>query len=269
MSNGSMQRSEPVKGAALVVLLLALHTVLVESGGAYGGGGGGGFGHGPVLGDANAFGCRPQVHYITHYRTKFQDVPVYKTVIATDVAVKNRNELVYSTVVNIETVSLTSTVLETTTEIVTSVARSEVIKTITNVVSVPYYTTTIEYLQQTRVVDITSHVFDVAEYAYPVTLTEVATAAATIDLPVTVVEKSAAPLFRDHIILNTITKYVTVTHTNPGYGYQNDVAYVTQNVVDYTPSYVTKTQYKTKHVTHTTFVNVPSYSTVFGPCNYY
>lgn len=49
-------------------------------------------------------------------------VPVYKTVIATDVAVKNRNELVYSTVVNIETVSLTSTVLETTTEILTSVS---------------------------------------------------------------------------------------------------------------------------------------------------
>lgn len=56
-----------------MALLFALHIVLVESGGAYGGGGGG-LGHGPVLGDANAFGCRPQVHYITHYRTKFQDV---------------------------------------------------------------------------------------------------------------------------------------------------------------------------------------------------
>lgn len=148
-------------------------------------------------------------------------------------------------------------------------SRNEVTKTITKVVSVPYYTTTIEYLQQTRAVDITSHVYDVEEYAYPVTLTEVATAAATIDLPVTVVEKSAAPLFREHIILNTAIKYLTVTHTNPGYGYQNDVAYVTENVVDYRPSYVTKTHYETKHVTHTTFVNVPSYSTVYAPCNSY
>lgn len=60
-----------MRGAALAALLLAVHTVFVESGGAYGGGG---IIKGPLLGDANAFGCRPQVHYITHWRTKFQDV---------------------------------------------------------------------------------------------------------------------------------------------------------------------------------------------------
>lgn len=54
-------------------------------------------------------------------------VPVYKTVIATDVAVKDRNELVYSTVVKIQTISLTSTVLETTTEILTSVSVGKVL----------------------------------------------------------------------------------------------------------------------------------------------
>lgn len=49
-------------------------------------------------------------------------VPVYKTVIATDVAVKNRDAVVYSTVVDIQTKPITSTVVETTTEVLTKVS---------------------------------------------------------------------------------------------------------------------------------------------------
>lgn len=49
-------------------------------------------------------------------------VPVYKTVIATDVAVKNQNELVYSTVLDIYTKSLVSTVYETYTEVLKRVS---------------------------------------------------------------------------------------------------------------------------------------------------
>lgn len=139
----------------------------------------------------------------------------------------------------------------------------------TDVISVPYYTTTTEYQQQVRSLDITSHVYDIEKSAYPVTLTEVSTVATTIDLPVTLVEKSASPLFRNHLHLTTITKYVTVTNTKPGYGYQNDVAYITKNVVHYRPSYVTQTQYETRHVTHTSYLNVPTYSTVYAPCGSY
>ena len=58
-----------MRGTALVVLLLVLDATLVESGGKHGIGG-----HVPLLGDVKEFGCRPEVHYVTHYRTKFQDV---------------------------------------------------------------------------------------------------------------------------------------------------------------------------------------------------
>ncbi|XP_063872160.1 uncharacterized protein LOC135106784 [Scylla paramamosain] len=113
-----MQRSGAMRGTALAVLLLVLDATLVESGGKYGIGG-----HAPLLGDVKVFGCRPEVHYVTHYRTKFQDVPVYKTVTAHDLEVKPHNEVVYSTVVNVHTRSLTTTVYETSTEYLTSVSR--------------------------------------------------------------------------------------------------------------------------------------------------
>ena len=58
-----------MRSTALAVLLLALDTSVVEGGGGYGASS-----HGPLLGDVKAFRCRPEVHYVTHYRTKFQDV---------------------------------------------------------------------------------------------------------------------------------------------------------------------------------------------------
>lgn len=144
-----------------------------------------------------------------------------------------------------------------------------VTRTKTKNIPVPYYTTTTEYVQQDRAVDITSHVVEIEESVYPIYLTDVSTVAATVNVPVTVVQKSGVPVPRERLLLNTAVEYVTVTHTKPAYDYQNDIAYVTKDVVENIPSYVTKTQYKTAYVTHTSYVNVPTYSTVYEPCNSY
>ncbi|XP_063872893.1 uncharacterized protein LOC135107113 [Scylla paramamosain] len=79
-------------------------------------------------------------------------------------------------------------------------------------------------------------------------------------MPVTLIEKSAVPITREHLVVDTSTKYQTVTHTRPSYGYGNDVIVVTENVINFQPSYVTQTHYETSYVTHTSIQRVPTYS---------
>ncbi|XP_045110101.1 uncharacterized protein LOC123503983 [Portunus trituberculatus] len=259
-----MKRSGAMRGTALAVLLLLLDATLVESGGTHGKGG-----HAPLLGDVKVFGCRPEVHYVTHYRTKFQDVPVYKTITAHDLEVKPHNEVIYSTVVNVHTRSLTTTVYETSTEYLTRVSRRELTETVTRFLSVPSYVTSTKVVEQTRAVDVTTQVFNTEQVPYPVTLTELATLQATVTVPVTLVEKTPVPVTREHLIVDTSTEYQTVIHTKPAYGYGNDVIVVTENVVNFHPSYVTQTHYETSYVTHTSIQRVPTYvtHTVHAPCH--
>ena len=148
------------------------------------------------------------------------------------------------------------------------VSRRELTETMTRYLSVPAYRTSTKVVEQTRAVDVTTHLYNTEKIPYPVTLTELATIQDTVTMPVTLIAKSAVPVTREHLVIDTSTEYQTVTHTKPAYGYGNDVIVATENVVNFQPSYITQTHYETSYVTHTSIQRVPIYvtRTVHAPC---
>ncbi|XP_042871936.1 myb-like protein X [Penaeus japonicus] len=222
------------------------------------------------------YGCKPQIHYETYFKTIYNEVPVLKTVASQHLVPKIFTEVIYDTVYRARTLYQTSTQYITTTEYLTRVIHDRETKTVADYVYIPDVKTTVKNLVQSQVALITTTLYTTEYTPARLYSTRFATYTTTVTHPVTLTHKSQMLVPRREHVTSTFAKHypVTVTYTVPapppsGYGSGGDegnLVIQTNAVVKIKPSYVTTNVKKTLYLTNTNVERIPVYVTKTVGC---
>ncbi|XP_027233727.1 uncharacterized protein [Penaeus vannamei] len=223
------------------------------------------------------YGCKPQIHYETFFKTIYNEVPVLKTVASQHLVPKVFTEVIYDTVYRARTLYQTSTQYITTTEYLTRVIHDRETKTVADYVYLPDVQTTVKNLVQEQVAVITTTLYTTEYTPARLYSTRFATYTTTVTHPVTLTHKSQVLVPRREHVTSTFAKHypVTVTYTVPapppsgygaGGGYEDNLVIQTNAVVKIKPSYVTTYVQKTLYLTNTNVERIPVYVTKTVGC---
>lgn len=143
------------------------------------------------------------------------------------------------------------------------VSHERVTETVSRVLYVPEYSTATHSTTLYQPVLVTTHLTTTDTSAYGFTSTTLQTVLVTVTQPVTFTHKSGVLVPTTLYVTSTAVEYrtATVTHAKYSYLHNDDVVFLTNNIVEFKPSYETTTTYYTQYVTTTHIERVPEYVT--------
>ncbi|XP_064091377.1 uncharacterized protein LOC135205044 [Macrobrachium nipponense] len=233
------------------------HLIIENLAAGHAGGGGGGFG---------GLDCYPQTHYQTHFKTQIQQVPVYKTVVSSQLVPQPVTEVLYETIYKKHTAFVTETEYATDVDVITKVDYDAYTETVNKFFFRPLFITETVFLTQDQPVYFTATEIVTEFRQVPIEHTQYTTDLVTITNPVTLTHKSELIDEKLFTITETIHVekpiFVTETAVLPGPIIPEEVFILnTKKIVSIKPAYVTSTYFHTHFVTTTNIERIPVYVT--------
>ncbi|XP_068213722.1 uncharacterized protein [Palaemon carinicauda] len=217
-------------------------------------------------GGGGGLNCYPQTHYQTHYQTQIKHVPVYKTVVSSQLIEHPVSSVIYETIYKKNTAFVTETEYITEVDTITNVNYNPITSTVNRVLFRPIFVTETVFETQNQPLEFTATEIVTEFRQLPIEHTRYTTDIVTVTDPVTLTHKSEVINERFFTTTHTevVNKQIVVTETFvlPAPIIQEEVLVLnTKQIVSIKPSYLVSTVFQTHFVTTTNIERVPVYVT--------